>query len=121
PAPFHLWLQQGAKAPIELDTAHLWPQPLDMGLAFTATGPSADVRRIDPFVGAYAAGPASFFARGSLPEPRAAQLFTALPLARPGNASGLMRWSGELYAEGGQYRMELRTDSLAQLDIDESV
>jgi hypothetical protein len=44
-----------------------------------------------------------------------------LPLGVLGGGGDLIRWEGEVYAEGGRYSLELRTDARARLTLDGAV
>ncbi len=109
--PIKLLLQEGDAPAAEIDSAHLWPTPLDQGLAVTANGPSSGpAHRIDPFLGAGLPLPV----RGSDPDsdPEAQPLFAAGP------GSTQIRWEGELNTTDGLYKMEIRSDAAFHLTID---
>jgi hypothetical protein len=111
PGSVKLLLQQGNTPATEIDNTHLWPMPLDQGLAVTMGGPSSShVHRIDPFLGSGLLQPV----RGSNPDldPE------ALPLFAAGPGSTQIRWEGELNTADGPYAMKIRSDAAFQLTID---
>jgi 4-amino-4-deoxy-L-arabinose transferase-like glycosyltransferase len=117
PTAVRLLMQQGDTAPAEVDTDHLWPQMPGSGLALTLNGDRI-VHRIDPFIGSSIMGVDT--ATGKIIED---QLLyerdpSFLPLAPRTGGGNLMRWEGEVYAPGGRYTVELRTDARARLSID---
>lgn len=80
-------------------------------------------RRIDIFVGASAVRPRlGAWQAGDLTNDAASKVFDPLPLTNydESKPTNLLRWSGEVYSEGGNYSMELRTGGKAQLVIDDS-
>ncbi len=105
---------------LEITTPYLWPEGANMGLAVTLGVTSAI--RVDQFVGSTGIRPdENYLQPGRLPMEEAKQLFRPLPLTPQfSNGDALGRWSGELYAEGGNYQMELHIDGLAQLLIDDT-
>jgi hypothetical protein len=109
PGAVRLLLQQGGAPAAEIDQAHLWPTPLDQGLAVTLQGSTTE-HRIDPFVGAGHWQPPRGNDPGSDPE--------ALPLVAAGPSSTRARWEGELNTTDGTYTMEIRSDAAFQLTID---
>jgi dolichyl-phosphate-mannose-protein mannosyltransferase len=117
PAGLQLRMQQGQGAARDVPAAYLWPQAADAGLAVTfagATGPG----RIDPFIGASMLGTADSPALvGVIPE-LARRDPDFVPLGPRSGGGTPLRWDGEVYAEGGQYTMALRTDARARLRID---
>ncbi|MFL5732093.1 MAG: glycosyltransferase family 39 protein [Chloroflexia bacterium] len=114
--PVRLLLEQGEGATAELPTGLLWPQPANTGLAVTLAG-SAVTHRIDPFVGAGVLSGDGPTMNGLTAPPRERDP-DLLPLAPFASAGGRIRWEGEVYAEGGKYEMNLRTDAHALLTID---
>jgi hypothetical protein len=114
PAPLRLLVQQGAGPPAPPAPRHLWPQPADAGLAVTLVGATVS-QRIDPFVGTGVLGPTS---RSRWLPPPTERDPALVPLAVPSGPATRLRWAGEVYAEGGAYRMALRTDAPARLWID---
>ena len=114
PTPLRLLVQEGAGPARPPDPRRLWPQPPDAGLAVTLVGATV-TQRIDPFVGTGVLGPAS---RSPWLDPPAERDPDLVPLAVPAGDALRIRWAGEVYAEGGQYRMELRTDAHARMWVD---
>lgn len=116
PPNFHLAVQRGTGPPAELDRAHLWPLAPGAGLVATLRGDSLS-RRIDLFV-------ASSLLTGDLA--RAPDVLVRPPIERDpdflpiASKAGVqtIQWDGEVYAEGGEYKMELRTDARASLSLD---
>ena len=115
-------MQQAGSGPFsEVDTSHLWPLPPNTGLATVLSSPDPNRRnrRIDLFVGAGALNPpAGTFMGGSLPASEVTKTLEFLPLAPLAGGGDRIRWQGQVYAEGGDYKMELRTDASAKLLID---
>jgi len=93
------------------------PLPANAGLAVTTNG-TPPTHRIDPFVGAGAFGLAYISGTTTLSPTLAARDPDFVPLAPPTSGANRVRWEGEVYAEGGRYSMELRTDGHALLEID---
>src|SRR5205085_5628318 len=88
----------------------------DAGLAVSVTSDGGVTHRIDPFVGAGVGGNTG----GGVGRPAPARRDPDfLPLA---TGAGVWRssWAGEVYAEGGRYTMELRSDGQARLVIDQA-
>jgi 4-amino-4-deoxy-L-arabinose transferase-like glycosyltransferase len=120
PRDLRLLLQEGGAQAAEVESTRLWPQLPYWGLAASMNGASIK-HRIDPFVGASVLRPNSALASGfpiPLPGERDPDL---IPLAPFTGGGGLIRWEGEVYAEGGLYGMELRTDAHARLALDGTV
>jgi hypothetical protein len=112
PGPVKLLLQQSNGPATEIDNTHLWPTPLDQGLAVTVNGPSSSlVHRIDPFLGSGLPLPAQVSNIIMDPE--------ALPLFAAEFQSTQIRWEGELNTADGPYTMEIRSDAASQLTIDD--
>jgi 4-amino-4-deoxy-L-arabinose transferase-like glycosyltransferase len=117
PRDIRLLLQEGGDVAAEVESTRLWPQPPDQGLAATLNGTSI-IHRIDPFVGSSVLRSDSALDTGfpiPLPGERDPDLIPLAPLTGGGD---LIRWEGEVYAEGGLYSMELRTDAHARLALD---
>jgi hypothetical protein len=111
-----LWLQRGGAPAVEISRGLFWPQPVNSGLAVTIGG-AVTTHRVDPFVGngvLYGDRPTM---NGLLPPP-AERDPDLLPLAPHAGGGAKVRWEGEVYAEGGRYEMNLRTDAHALLAID---
>src|SRR5262249_3808105 len=117
PTALPLLLQQGADPPTTLDTAHLWPQMPNAGLAVTVNGPTI-THPIDPTVGAAVLGLIAPGAPPTLHPFLAGRDPDLIPLTSRTRGGGQIRWQGELYSEGGTYLMELRTDAHALLVVD---
>jgi hypothetical protein len=117
PSQMQLLIQQGTNAAAEIPTARLWPQEPNVGLAVAVNGVEPN-RRVDPFPGSSAMRPYHVHQAGRLPADVAAQLFVPLFVAQPAPGDNLLRWQGEVYAEGGDYTMELMSGGLAQLVLD---
>ena len=102
----------------EVPTGLLWPQAPNAGLTVTTSGATA-THRIDPFVGASVLSPDEPTIYGLIPPPSKRDP-DLLPLAPPASGAGRprVRWEGEVYAEGGEYEMNLRTDAHALLLVD---
>ena len=117
PRDLRLLLQEGGAEAAEVESTLLWPQPPDKGLAATMNGTSI-THRIDPFVGSGVLRTDSALDTG-LPIPLPGERDPDLvPLAPVTGGGDLIRWEGEVYAEGGLYGMELRTDAHARLALD---
>ena len=93
------------------------PQSNGAGLTVTTNG-TPSTRRIDPFVGAGAFGLTYVGGTSILSPTLGARDPGFVPLAPPASGANRIRWEGELYAEGGRYAMELRTDGHALLQVD---
>ena len=114
-------LLQAADGPATpIPTARLWPQDANVGLA-VAMNNEAPNRRVDPFAGSSTMRPYQAHQPGILPPDVAAQLFQPLYVAPLVPAENLLRWEGEVYAEGGDYVMSLMSGGLAQLVVDGKV
>jgi hypothetical protein len=87
------------------------------GLLVTISGKEG-VKRVDPFVGASVWGDPGSGTLGGLVPPVEARDPELVPLGPMDGERGQIGWEGELYAEGGVYTMELRTDARALLEID---
>ncbi|MDQ3929037.1 MAG: glycosyltransferase family 39 protein, partial [Chloroflexota bacterium] len=113
-----LLLQEAGGTATEIETARLWPQSCEGGLSVALNGGSV-THRVDPFVGAGVLSPYAFTFGGLISKPSERDT-DFVPVAS--NVTGVphLRWEGEVYAEGGQYRMELLTDGRATLAIDGS-
>jgi hypothetical protein len=121
-SPLKLMLQAGTQAAAEVDTAHLWPMPADSGLTALLNGAAAPVRRLDPFLGSGMLFPRTdAFLAGDLPAKQATATLETLPMGLVAGGGQIIKWQGELYAEGGDYLMELRTDANVQLTIDDKM
>jgi|GEM_PF-1067179 len=120
PTSVRLLIQEGDATPAEIDTGRLWPQPQGSGMALTMNGDKI-AHRIDPFIGSSILGLDT--ATGKIVEDQLLRERDAsfLPLAPLTGGGSLMRWEGEVYAEGGRYTMELRTDARARLSLDGSI
>jgi hypothetical protein len=118
PGITQLLFQQGAAPATEVPTSHLWPQDPAAGLAATFAGANTVAHRVDTTVAAPWAGLVG--ARAGRPHPPYAgsRDFEGLPLGLLNGVRGPIRWEGEVYAEGGLYSLELRTDARARLFID---
>jgi hypothetical protein len=117
PREIRLMLLEGGPEAAEVESSHLWPQPPDWGLAATLNGTSIK-HRIDPFVGSSVLRSDSGLDTGlpiPLPGERDPDLIPLAPLTGGGD---LIRWEGEVFAKGGLYSMELRTDAHARLVLD---
>jgi hypothetical protein len=115
----HLLLQKRSGPAAEIPTSLLWPQPGNAGLVVTLGG-ALPSHRVDPFVGSgvwLADRPAI---NDVLPAPSQRDP-DLLPLASPAAGDRNIRWEGEVYADGGQYVMNLRTDAHALLAVDGAV
>lgn len=113
-----LTIQEGSGPVAEIATTRLWPQSCETGLVTAFNG--GNVRhRVDPFVGAGVLSPDDFTFGGILRKPSERD-FDFVPLASNVNGVPRMRWEGEVYTEGGQYKMELHTDGHATLSIDDA-
>ncbi len=111
-----LLLQEEGGPATEVETSRVWPQSCEAGLSVALTG--GNVRhRVDPFVGAGVLSPDDFTFDGLISKPSERDL-DFVPLASGVAGVSRLRWEGEVYAEGGEYRMELRTDGRAALAID---
>jgi 4-amino-4-deoxy-L-arabinose transferase-like glycosyltransferase len=91
--------------------------PANAGLAIT-TNATPPTHRIDPFVGASSFGLVYISGTTTLSPTLAARDPDFVPLAPPTSGANRVRWEGEVYAEGGRYSMELRTDGHALLEVD---
>ncbi|HYP21750.1 MAG TPA: hypothetical protein VEY08_16895, partial [Chloroflexia bacterium] len=113
PARLQLLLQVNTVPLTPVNRMHLWPQSPEGGLAVTLGGDGYP-HRIDPFVGSALLWPISNYSDilqpGSLDLNEVFSIFNgpglfgALPMER-----GAIRWEGELYADGGQYQMNVHT------------
>ncbi len=112
--PISLLLQQSNGPTVEIATSHLWPQPPNAGLAVALSGPTT-AHRIDPFVGSSVLAAANSPIAPTVLRPPYVRDPDLVPLAPLAGGGKQIRWEGELYAEGGQYTMELRTDAHALL------
>jgi hypothetical protein len=92
-------------------------QPTGQGLAVTTSGTPVE-HHIDPFVGSGALGIVTISGTSALSPTLAARDADFVPLAPVGSGASRIRWESEVYAEGGPYVMELRTDGHALLEID---
>jgi 4-amino-4-deoxy-L-arabinose transferase-like glycosyltransferase len=110
---------EGGGPESEITTPYLWPEGANMGLMVTLG--NTPVTRVDQFVGSTAIRPdPNYLQPGRLTRDEAFRLFAPLSLTPQfPNGDALGRWSGELYAEGGNYQMELHIDNRAQLIIDD--
>ena len=115
PGAVRLLVKGDSGAAREVDTARLWPQPCDAGLALTLGGYRA-AHRVDPFVGAGVLSRDTFTLGGLIRKPSERDP-EFVPLASDAGAPRL-RWEGQVFAEGGRYRLELHTDGQAALSID---
>jgi hypothetical protein len=106
--PLHIVLQQGTEAAREIPQERLWPLEPRMGLAATFSGATMQ-HRVDPFIGSGVLRSESRLL-GQDPD-----LLSMIPA---GTQRPRAVWEGDLYAEGGTYTMELRTDAHARLSID---
>ena len=120
PTTPRLLVQQGSTPATEVPTTHLWPQDPAAGLAATFAGATV-AHRVDTTVAApwfglvgARAGPVQPAYAGSLD-------YEGLPLGPLNGGGSLIRWEGEVYAEGGLYSLELRTDARARLTVDGAV
>jgi 4-amino-4-deoxy-L-arabinose transferase-like glycosyltransferase len=113
PAQLQLLLQVNTVPATPVDRLQLWPQPPEGGLAVTLGGDGYP-HRIDPFVGSALLWPISNYSDilqpGSLDLNEVFSIFNgpglfgALPMER-----GAIRWEGDMYADGGQYQMDVYT------------
>jgi hypothetical protein len=113
-ARVRLLLTSAAGHTSELDRGSLWPRRAVGGLAVTLEGPANITHRIDPFVAASILGARGTHASNALFLKRDPDF---VPIASREQDVVRVRWLGELYATGGTYRMELRTDAHARLYI----
>jgi hypothetical protein len=120
PGRLRLLLQTGEGTPAEVDTAHLWPQEANAGLAVTLSG-SPPTTRLDPFLGATVLGTTAEPGSGSLDAFLVQRDPDLVPFAPIGGAGRQMRAAGELYAGAGDYTMELFSDAHALLWVDGSL
>lgn len=114
PVTARLLIQEGDGASIEPDTESLWPESPNQGLALTYTGATTE-RRIVPFPGAsiLSAKGGTF---GGFLNPPTQRDPDFVPLASAN--WGLARWQGQVYSDGGSYKIEVRTDSRVVMAID---
>ncbi|HEX8598550.1 MAG TPA: glycosyltransferase family 39 protein [Chloroflexia bacterium] len=111
-----LLVQEEGGPATEVETTVLWPQSCEVGLSVALNG--GDVtHRVDPFVGAGVLSPDDFTFDGLISKPSERDL-DFVPLASDVAGVPRLRWEGEVDADGGAYRMELRTDGRATLAID---
>ena len=87
------------------------------GLLVTVSGKDG-IERVDPFVGSSVWGDSGSGTLGGLVPPVQARDPELVPLGPTDGERRQIGWEGELYAEGGVYTMELRTDARALLEID---
>jgi 4-amino-4-deoxy-L-arabinose transferase-like glycosyltransferase len=118
-APALLW-QQGTSPAVEVPTTHLWPLPPAAGLAATFAG-APGRHRVDLAIGAPWFGLVGGRAGAPQPPLVGGRDPEGLPLGVLGGGGSLIRWEGEVYAEGGRYSLELRTDARARLTLDGAV
>jgi hypothetical protein len=116
PGAVRLLVKGDSGSPREVDTARLWPQPCDAGLAVTL-GDYRAAHRVDPFVGAGVLSRDDFSLGGLIRKPSERDP-EFVPLAASAAEVPGLRWEGEVYAEGGRYRLELHTDGRAALSVD---
>ncbi|MFN2468038.1 MAG: glycosyltransferase family 39 protein [Gaiellaceae bacterium] len=109
-AGLRVLLRGAAGRPSQVGRERLWPGRPDAWLAVTLEGGAATAHRIDPFVGAGTLG-----ATGDALLRRRDPDY--IPVAAREQRTERIRWLGQLYAEGGEYTMELRTDARAWLEI----
>jgi hypothetical protein len=113
-----LLVQESGEQPSEVETSRLLPRPCEAGLAVALNG--GKVRhRVDPFVGAGVLSPHDFTFNGLI-QPPSERDADFVPLVADVAGVPRIRWEGEVYTDGGRYKMELRTDGRAALTIDES-
>jgi hypothetical protein len=120
PTALHLLVQQGADPASEPDTAHLWPQLPNAGLAATISG-AAITHRIDPTVGSSVLGLVAPTAAPTLHPFFIQRDPDLIPLTSRAFGGAQIRWEGEFYSRGGDYLMELHTDAHALLRVDGAI
>ena len=113
-----LLMQEDGGLATEAETTRMWPQSCEAGLSVALNGGDM-THRVDPFVGAGVLSPDAFTFDGLISKPSERDL-DFVPLAAGVAGVPRLRWEGEVYADGGEYRMELRTDGRAALAIDGS-
>lgn len=101
----------------QTENRYNFTQPANQGLAVTTNG-TGIIHRIDPFIGSGAFGTVAIGGTSTLSSTLTARDPDFVPLAPVSSGASRIRWEGEVYAEGGRYTMELRTDGHALLEID---
>lgn len=110
-----LLVQEEGGPATEVEPSRVRPQSCEVGLSVALNG--GVTHRVDPFVGTGVLSPDDFTFDGLISKPSERDL-DFVPLAASVAGVPRLRWEGEVYAEGGAYRMELRTDGRATLAID---
>jgi hypothetical protein len=120
PAAPRLLVQQGSTPATEVPTTHLWPPDAAAGLAATFAGATV-AHRVDTTVAAPWFGLVGARAGPVQPAYDGSRDYEGLPLGPLNGGGQMIRWEGEVYAEGGLYSLELRTDARARLTVDGAV